>query len=54
VEAQKTFAIQIEPLILPNGYLTLIHVSLSDRTGDPAVIEYINGRVQIYQTSVSP
>jgi choloylglycine hydrolase len=48
VEAQKSFQFQIEPLILPNGYPTLIHVSLSDKTGDSAVIEYINGEAQIY------
>jgi len=48
VEAQKSFAFQIEPLILPNGYPTLVHVSLSDKTGDSAVIEYIDGKAQIY------
>jgi choloylglycine hydrolase len=48
VEAQKSFNFQIEPLILPNGFPTLIHVSLSDKTGDSAVIEYIDGKAQIY------
>jgi choloylglycine hydrolase len=48
VEAQKSFAFQIEPLILPNGYPTLVHVSLSDKTGDSAVIEYIDGKARIY------
>jgi choloylglycine hydrolase len=48
VEAQKSFAFQIEPLILPNGYPTLVHVSLSDKTGDSAVIEYIGGKARIY------
>jgi choloylglycine hydrolase len=48
VEAQKSFAFQIEPLILPNGYPTLVHVSLSDKSGDSAVIEYIGGTAQIY------
>jgi choloylglycine hydrolase len=48
VEAQKTFAFQIEPLILPNGYPTLVHVSLSDKSGDSAVIEYIGGTARIY------
>jgi choloylglycine hydrolase len=48
VEAQKTLAFQIEPLILPNGYPTLVHVSLSDKSGDSAVIEYINGKAQVY------
>ena len=48
VEAQKSFAFQIEPLILPNGYPTLVHISLSDKSGDSAVIEYIDGKAQIY------
>lgn len=48
VQAQKSLAFQIEPLILPNGYPTLLHVSLSDKSGDSAVIEYIGGKAQIY------
>ena len=48
VEAQKNFAFQIEPLILPNGYPALVHVSLSDKSGDSAVIEYIGGKAKIY------
>jgi choloylglycine hydrolase len=48
VEAQKTFAFQIEPLVLPNGYPALVHLSLSDRTGDSAVIEYIAGKAKVY------
>jgi choloylglycine hydrolase len=48
VDAQKNIAFQIEPLILPNGYPTLLHVSLSDKSGDSAVIEYIGGTARIY------
>jgi choloylglycine hydrolase len=48
VEAQKSFAFQIEPLILPNGYPTLVHVSLSDSSGDSAVIEYSGGEAKVY------
>jgi choloylglycine hydrolase len=48
VEAQKSFAFQIEPLILPNGYPTLVHVSLSDSSGDSAVIEYSGGKAKVY------
>ena len=48
VEAQKTLAFQIEALILPNGYPTLVHVSLSDKSGDSAVIEYIGGEARVY------
>ena len=48
VEAQKSLSFQIEPLILPNGYPTLVHVSLSDKSGDSAVIEYVGGKARIY------
>jgi choloylglycine hydrolase len=48
VAAQKTFAFQIEPLILPNGFPTLVHISLSDKSGDSAVIEYIGGKAKVY------
>jgi choloylglycine hydrolase len=48
VEAQKNFAFQIEPLILPNGFPTLVHLSLADKSGDSAVIEYIGGQARIY------
>jgi choloylglycine hydrolase len=48
VAAQKNVAFQIEPLILPNGYPTLVHVSLSDKSGDSAVIEYIGGKARVY------
>lgn len=48
VAAQKSFAFQLEPLILPNGFPTLVHVSLSDKSGDSAVIEYMDGKARIY------
>ncbi len=48
VEAQNSWAFQIEPLILPNGYPTLVHVSLSDKSGDSAVVEFIGGKARIY------
>jgi len=48
VAAQKTFTFQIEPLILPNGFPTLVHISLEDKTGDSAVIEYIAGKATVY------
>jgi choloylglycine hydrolase len=48
VEATKPINFQIEPLILPNGYPTLIHISLSDKSGDSAVIEYKDGVPQIF------
>ncbi len=48
VEAQKTITFQIDPLILPNGFPTLVHISLSDKSGDSAVIEYVGGKAQVY------
>jgi choloylglycine hydrolase len=48
VEAQPSFTFQIEPLILPNGYPTLVHISLSDKSGVSAVIESIDGKARIY------
>ncbi len=48
VAAQRNDAFQIEPLILPNGFPTLVHVSLSDKSGDSAVIEFIGGKSKIY------
>jgi choloylglycine hydrolase len=48
VEATRSFDFQIEPLILPNGFPTLIHISLSDKSGDSAVIEYRDGEPRIF------
>jgi penicillin V acylase-like amidase (Ntn superfamily) len=48
VEAQKSFTFQIDSLILPNGFPTLVHISLSDKSGDSAVIEYISGKAKVY------
>ena len=48
VAALKTIAYQIEPLVLPNGFPTLVHMSLSDKSGDSAVIEYVGGKAKAY------
>jgi choloylglycine hydrolase len=48
VEAQKSFAFQIEPMMLPNGFRTMLHLSLSDKSGDSAVIEYIGGKATVH------
>lgn len=48
VEARMSWTFPVEPLALPNGFPTLVHVSLSDRTGDSAVIEFIGGRARIH------
>jgi penicillin V acylase-like amidase (Ntn superfamily) len=48
VEANRKFPFQIEPLILPNGFPTEMHISLSDKSGDSAVVEYVGGKATIY------
>lgn len=48
VEAQKSIPFQIEPLILPNGFPTLVHMSLEDKSGNSAIIEYIGGVAKVY------
>jgi penicillin V acylase-like amidase (Ntn superfamily) len=48
VEAKKSWPFQIETMVLPNGFPTLVHVSLSDKTGDSAVIEFIGGKARIH------
>ncbi len=49
IEAQKKSNIQIEPLILPNGFPTLVHISLEDKSGNSAIIEYIAGKAIIHK-----
>jgi len=48
VKATESIDFQIVPLILPNGFPTLVHMSLSDKSGDSAVIEYRNGKPRIF------
>jgi len=48
VAATETIDFQVVPLILPNGFPTLVHMSLSDKSGDSAVIEYRDGKPRIF------
>jgi len=48
IEAQKTITFQIDTLILPNGFPTLVHLSIADKSGDSAVIEYVGGKAKVY------
>jgi penicillin V acylase-like amidase (Ntn superfamily) len=48
VEAMNAVPYQIETLVLPNGFPTLVHLSLGDKSGDSAVIEYIAGKAKVY------
>ena len=36
--------------VLPNGRAATVHLSLSDATGDSAILEYINGELMIYHS----
>ena len=47
--AEVPFAL-IAP-ILPNGSAASVHVSLSDATGDSAILEYIDGKLSIHHSS---
>jgi penicillin V acylase-like amidase (Ntn superfamily) len=48
VAATETIDFQVRPLILPNGFPTLVHMSLSDKSGDSAVIEYRDGAPRLF------
>lgn len=37
--------------VLPNGREAAVHVSLSDATGDSAILEYIDGKLKIHHSS---
>jgi len=39
--------LRLIPFCLPNGRNTSIHVSLSDKSGDSAILEYIDGKLVI-------
>jgi choloylglycine hydrolase len=47
--AYSPFTILAPPL--PNGYRAGLHLSLSDATGDSAILEYINGKLVIHHGS---
>jgi choloylglycine hydrolase len=48
VDAINKDTIQIVPMALPNGKPSLMHLSLEDKSGDSAVVEYVNGKVKVY------
>jgi choloylglycine hydrolase len=47
--ANSPFTIIAPPL--PNGFRAGLHLSLSDATGDSAILEYINGKLVIHHGS---
>lgn len=44
----KKDSFQIIAPVLPNGKASTVHISLSDSTGDSAILEYINGKLVIH------
>lgn len=49
VEAMRNSDLQIIPVVLPNGKESMLHISLSDKTGDSAVFEYTDGgKLHVY------
>lgn len=48
VDALQQEPFQIIAPILPNGFPAQMHLSISDSTGDSAILEYINGKLVIH------
>lgn len=48
VEAWKDTPLALVPPTLPNGYPSVLHLSLSDSSGDSAVFEYVDGKLSIH------
>ncbi|QNL49750.1 linear amide C-N hydrolase [Olivibacter sp. SDN3] len=40
--------LQVVPIIFPNGAQSRLHLSLEDKTGNSAIVEYINGKPKVY------
>jgi choloylglycine hydrolase len=50
VEAMKDAPFTVVAPILPNGRAASVHLSLSDPTGDSAILEYIGGKLVIHHS----
>lgn len=50
VEAMKDAPFTVVAPILPNGRAASVHLSLSDPTGDSAILEYIGGKLEIHHS----
>ena len=51
VEGLKQESIQIVPVPIPNSeHLPTLHISLSDASGDSAIVEFLNGKVVIHHS----
>jgi choloylglycine hydrolase len=52
VRALSVEPFQVVDLPLPGGGSPTMHLSLSDATGDSAIIEYIKGKITIHHRAV--
>lgn len=48
VKAMQEHPFQIVPVTFPNGKASTLHLSLEDKTGDSAVIEWLNGKPRVW------
>jgi choloylglycine hydrolase len=48
VDAFKKDDIALVPPVLPNGYPSMLHLSISDASGDSAVFEYVGGKLSVH------
>lgn len=48
VEALKKEPFTLVTATLPNGVVAKIHLSISDKSGDSAILQYIEGKLKIY------
>lgn len=51
VEELKKDRFRLDAPDLPNGVKSRLHLSISDRTGDSAIVEYVAGEVKIYHSA---
>lgn len=49
VEALALDAFQVDAPAMPGGDPTTLHMAISDVTGNSAIIEYVDGKISIYQ-----
>uniref|UniRef100_UPI004056FDFF linear amide C-N hydrolase n=1 Tax=Alistipes sp. TaxID=1872444 RepID=UPI004056FDFF len=51
VEELRKDSFRLDAPDLPNGVKSRLHLSISDRTGDSAIVEYVAGEVKIYHSA---
>lgn len=48
LEGMKQKPFQIVPLVFPNGEKSTLHLSLQDKSGDSAIVEWVDGKPKIW------